>query len=323
VASDGEPLSVEGQAWLTPGVGIPVPTSGQGDLRTVVLSASGRPVGILGLAGPALGSHQRQLLVTFANHAALAVKRAQLQEQTLRTTILEEVDRWRSALLASVSHDLRTPLFSIKASVSNLLDPEAPLGPGDRQELLTMIEAETDRLARLVADLLDMTRIEAGTLKAQLQPVAVQDLVDDVLRRLPANTFTGPIEAELPPDLPLVLADPVLSGQVLFNLLENAARYASSGSPIELRAALTAGSVALSVVDGGPGIPPGERQAIFEAFHRIGASCHKPQSQGLGLAIAKAFVEAQRGTIGVEDNPSGGSVFTVSLPVFSMVSEVV
>ncbi len=321
-ASDGEPFPADHLVGLASGGGPPVPLSRREDVRTVVLSAGGHPVGLLSLAGAGLDSRQDQLLVTFANHAALAVERAQLQDQAVRAGVLEEVDRWRSALWASVSHDLRTPLFSIKTAVSNLADPDLDLAPEDRSELLAMVEAETDRLARLVTELLDMTRIEAGTLQAHLEAVAVPDVVEDAIGRLGRRQLAGRLEVEVPEDLPLMTADPVLTGQVLANLLDNAGQHTGPFSPVRLQARRLGDRIEMSVADTGPGIAPEQREAIFQAFHRVKGAASPPGGVGLGLAIAKAFVEAQGGRIWVADREGGGSVFTVSLPVFELAHKV-
>lgn len=226
-ASDGEavPQALLRRIMPEPGRPAPVPVGGSEGLFTITLSTSARPVGILAFVGADLDANDRQLLATFANHAALAVERAQLQGQATRTRMLEELDRWRGALLGSVSHDLRTPLASIKAAVSDLRDPGVALARAERAELLEMIESEADRLSRLVTNLLDMTRIEAGALEAHCQVVVVDELVHEALGHARWLLGPGSVESELAPDLPAVSADPVLVGQVLANLVENAARH--------------------------------------------------------------------------------------------------
>ena len=181
-----------------------------------------------------LAEHDRSLLGTFANQAALAVDRAQLREQALRTRLLEEIDRWRSALMGAASHDLRTPLASIKTAVSSLRQVDARLGPEDRAELLELIELQADRLARLVTNLLDMTRIEAGALELRPTPSRFDELVDEALALAGRHRAPGRVAVDVPADLPLLDIDHVLMSQVLANLLENAERLSRRDSAIRV-----------------------------------------------------------------------------------------
>lgn len=324
-AADGEPFPEAWLARLLPGPGQPaaVPVPGSGPLQTVALATSARPVGILVLAGASLDNHDRRLLGTFANHAALAVERAQLQEQALRAKVLEEVDRWRSALVGSVSHDLRTPLASIKAAVSYLADASLVLDAGERSELLGTIEGQADRLTRLVTNLLDMTRIEAGALQPRRQPLAVSELAREAVSRLASDLGPHRVQVQVPDRLPPVAADPTLTGQVLVNLLENAARHAPSRPIVLLARRRDEGWIEVTVADRGPGIPPEKRQEVFEAFHGLDGTGPEAPGTGLGLAIAKAFVEAQGGRIQAGDNPGGGTSISFCLPVFPIPARVV
>ena len=190
----------------------------------MALAVGDHPVGLLVLQDVELAGRERSLLGTFANQAALALDRAELSEQALRARLLEEIDRWRSALMGAASHDLRTPLASIKTAVSSLRQVGTQLGPGDRDELLELIELQSDRLARLVTNLLDMTRIEAGAL--ELRPVALSfdELVHEALGSLEGIIGPGRVVVEEPADLPLLHIDHLLISQVLANLLENADR---------------------------------------------------------------------------------------------------
>ena len=183
-----------------------------------------------------LAERDRSLLGTFANQAALAVDRAQLREQALRTRLLEEVDRWRSALMGAASHDLRTPLASIKTAVSSLRQVDTQLGPDDRAELLELIELQSDRLARLVTNLLDMTRIEAGALELRPTAVGFDELVDEALASLGGIVAPGRVAVDAPADLPLLYLDHVLMSQVLANVLENAERLCPADSAIRVTA---------------------------------------------------------------------------------------
>ena len=314
-ASAGEALSRDELAQLDPQSGVPVRlgTTGvsHGGMYTVALTAAGRPVGILALRGLPANDADRALLGTFANHSALALERAQLREQALRTDLLEEVDRLRHALMGAVSHDLRTPLASMKVASSMLLDPPAPLSEADVRELYDLIDLETDRLTRLVTSLLDMTRIDAGELEVRRVPVAVRGLVDEAVASLLASLNYHRVEVDIPHDLPEVDVDPLLIGQVLANLLDNASRHAPSHSVITVAADRRGGRIAVSVADQGPGVPSAEREAVFDRFVRFDTGGRA----GLGLTIAKTFVEAHDEHIWVEDAPGGGARFVFTLPV--------
>jgi two-component system sensor histidine kinase KdpD len=281
--------------------------------RVAALVASNRPVGLLVLQEVQFARQDRALLGTFANQAALAVERAQLRDQALRTRLLEEIDRWRGAMMGAVSHDLRTPLATVKAAVSSLRQEGTALNDADRAELLELIELQSDRLARLVTNLLDMTRIESGALAVRPTLMPLDELVDASLAAVNGLVPRSRVHIESAPDLPLLEIDHVLMGQVLANLLENAARICPDGSPIRI-AAQSMGTpaapfVEISVADEGPGIAAEERERVFEMFSQNGGGARS----GLGLAIAKAFVEAHGGTIWIDPAVTHGArvVFTV------------
>jgi two-component system sensor histidine kinase KdpD len=314
-ASDGKALSELEIHQLDPQSGIPVSVGtapGSPDMmRTVALSASGRPVGILALRGMPASDADRALLRTFANHAALALERAQLREQAMRSELLEEVDRLRHALMGAVSHDLRTPLATMKVAASTLHDPAISLSGADMHELHGLIEVETDRLTRLVTSLLDMTRFEAGVLEVQRCPKSVADLVNEAVDALHSSLGDRPIELLVPKSIPDVEIDHLLVGQVLANLLDNAHRHAPPHSLITVAAEVRDDRVALSVTDRGPGVPSNEREAVFDRFVRFDTGGRA----GLGLTIAKTFVEAHGERIWVDDVPGGGARFAFSLPL--------
>ncbi len=314
-ASDGKALSELEIHQLDPQSGIPVSVGtapGSPDtMRTVALSASGRPVGILALRGMPASDADRALLRTFANHAALALERAQLREQAMRSEVLEEVDRLRHALMGAVSHDLRTPLATMKVAASTLHDPAILLSEADMHELHGLIEVETDRLTRLVTSLLDMTRFEAGVLEVQRCPKSVTDLVNETVDALHSSLGDRPIELLVPKSIPDVEIDHLLVGQVLANLLDNAHRHAPPHSLITVAAEVRDDHVALSVTDRGPGVPSNEREAVFDRFVRFDTGGRA----GLGLTIAKTFVEAHGERIWVDDVPGGGARFAFSLPL--------
>ena len=315
-ASAGEIVPPEQLRQLDPESRIPVSmgTAAAVDdrLQAVALSASGRPIGLLALRGlPVSAAADRALLRTFANHAAVAVERAQLRQQALRAELLQEVDRLRRALLGAVSHDLRTPLATMKVASTTLLDRTISLSDADTDELHGLIDLQTDRLTRLVTSLLDMTRFQAGALQIHRQPWSIIDLVSDTLAHLGSALGSRPVEVNLPDWLPPVDVDHLLVIQVLANLLENAHRHAPPDSPITVAAAVRASQLAISVTDTGPGVPPEERQTVFDSFVRFDTGGRS----GLGLAIAKTFVEAHGGQIWVEDVPNGGASFVFTLPI--------
>jgi two-component system, OmpR family, sensor histidine kinase KdpD len=297
-----------------------VAAGGDGASRPVLalpLRTSGAPVGAMVLVAdasrpPRLGEPERRVLSAFANQAALAVERDQQQEERARARALAEADRLRTALLNAVSHDLRTPLSSIKASASSLLDPTVDWSPAQRREFLETIDQEADRLTRLVHNLLDMSRIEAGALDPRLAETALPDVTGPVVR-LARSKSSQPISVDLPDDLPAVLVDPVRLDQVLTNLLDNARRYAGD-EPVTVEGRALEERVELRVVDHGPGIPEAERERVFGRFYRLRRNGRTPpDGTGMGLAISKGIVEALGGTIRVEETPGGGATFVVSL----------
>jgi two-component system sensor histidine kinase KdpD len=317
VASAGETLTARDHRMLTAGSGQTRSLGLQGGAAprrvAVALVASNRPVGMLVLQDVQFARHDRDLLGTFANQAALAVERAELQDQALRTRLLEEIDRWRGAMMGAVSHDLRTPLTSVKAAVSSLRRDGDAMGETDRVELLELIELQTDRLARLVTNLLDLTRIESGTLAVRPSNIPFDELVGEALDAVSGLISPARIAVEVPADLPLLAIDQMLISQVLVNLLENAARLSPGPSPIRIEARPVAASpeprVEISVSDDGPGIAPEDRERVFEMFSQNSGGGRA----GLGLAIAKAFVEAHGGAIWIDPAVVAGArvVFTV------------
>ena len=279
---------------------------------------SGRPVGLLAVRGLPIAGADRELLGTFVNDLALALERTQLREQAVKAELLEEVDRLRRSLVSAVSHDLRTPLATIKLSASNLIDPNVTFSQKDSRELLGLIDLQADRLDRLVSNLLDMTRIQAGALELRREPAAVGDLVSEALATLGASVGPSRIRWMAPTGLPLVDVDHVLIRQVLANLIDNAARHGPEDADITVTAARDGnGHVRVSVTDRGPGVPPDERSSIFQLYNPREAGGRA----GLGLAIAKAFVEAHGEAIWVEGNAGSGARFVFSLPATSLTSE--
>jgi len=294
-----------------------------GELLAVPMRAAGQPVGALAVvAGPSgpgggsgLGTAERRVLESFAGQAALAVEQARKDQAWARTRALEATDRLRRALLNSVSHDLRTPIASILASASSLLDPDVPLDEQERDQFLTTIEEEAERLARLVHNLLDMSRIEAGAVDPHLVEVWLPDVVNPAVQRQRQTPSEQIIAVDVPESLPPVLVDPVRLEQVVANLLDNARRYAGHGL-VRVSGRATSEAVELRVTDHGPGIPVGERERIFTQFYRLQADGRRPASAGtgMGLAICRGLVEAMGGKIWVETAPGGGAAFVIWLP---------
>lgn len=314
VASSGEPISKQELARLQPDSKMPVALStatSSAELQTVALAAAGRPVGLLVLRGLPADPLVRELLPILANHLALALEQSQLRERLQQAELFEEIDRLRRALVGAVSHDLRTPLATIKVASSTLVDPRRSLSSTDIDEMHCLIDQQTDRLTRLVNNLLDMTRIQAGVLEVRPKAESVLDMAIDTLVTLRPSLGEREVLVQIPDWLPAVDADRVLIGQVLSNVLDNADRHGPPGTPIILAAELRGDDrVALSVSDCGPGVPLDQRGAVFETFVQFDTGGRS----GLGLAIAKAFVEAHGDHIWIEDAPGGGARFVFTLP---------
>ncbi len=287
------------------------------ELLAIPLRAASRQVGVLAViprgAGSGLGVAERRMLASFATQAALAVEQARSEQAQAKARALEATDRLRRALLNSVSHDLRTPLASILASASSLLDATVPLDEQEREQFLVTIEQEANRLARLVGNLLDMSRIEAGAVDPYLVEVWLPDVVNPAVQHARQTAPEQIIAANVPESLPLVLVDPVRMEQVLTNLLDNARRYAGSGL-VRVDGRLIGAMVELRIVDHGPGIPEDKREQIFSQFYRLDSGGRRSGGTGLGLAICRGLVEAMGGRIWVETAPGGGAAFVVRLP---------
>jgi two-component system sensor histidine kinase KdpD len=314
VASAGEALTDDDLRQLDPHSGHPIrvgTTAGSpAALRTVALASSGRGVGILAMRGVPIAATDSSLLNTFANDAALALERAQLREQALRSKLLEEADRFRRGLLGAVSHDLRTPLATIKVASSTLSQRSATLSSDDAAELHRLIEIESDRLTRLVTNLLDMTRIEAGVLTLDRVDSPVHDVVKEALNAMGSTLRDLRVDVVISDSLPDVRVDHVLMVQALVNLLDNAQRHAPPLSVITVTGELRGDQVVLSVADQGPGVPPSDRLTIFDRFTQLSTGGRA----GLGLTIAKTFVEAHGETVWYEEADNGGARFALSLP---------
>jgi len=259
-----------------------------------------------------LEPEQFHLLETFANQTALAIERGRLAQQTEHARVEIEAERLRSALLSSVSHDLRTPLAIIAGASSTLLADDAALDSATHRELTQTMYDESERLNRLVRNLLDMTRLQGGAVELRREWQPLEEVVGTALGRLEGALAQRRVTVDLPPDLELVPIDGGLIEQVLLNLLENALKYTPPRSPIDVSARPENGAVVVTVADRGPGLPPGDEQRVFDKFYRGGQG---GRGSGLGLAICQGIVQTHGGWITAENRAGGGAVFHFSLPL--------
>ncbi|MGW5056256.1 DUF4118 domain-containing protein [Streptomyces sp. NPDC004096] len=271
------------------------------------------PVGdhmALALTGRVLPAEDRRVLAAFAAQAAVVLDRRRLQEEADQARTLAEGNRIRTALLAAVSHDLRTPLAGIKASVSSLRSDDVEWSDQDRAELLEAIEEGADRLDHVVGNLLDMSRLQTGTVAPIIREIDLDEVVPMALGGVPEDS----VELDIPETLPMVLVDKGLLERVVANLVENAVKYSPQDEPVLVSASALGNRVELRVVDRGPGVPDEGKDRIFEPFQRYG-DAPRGAGVGLGLAVARGFTDAVGGTLNAEDTPGGGLTMVVSLRV--------
>jgi two-component system sensor histidine kinase KdpD len=276
-------------------------------------------IGVIGIdddrTGPLLTPDQRRLLDALVDQSALAIERVQLVEDMDRTQRSVESDRLRAALLTSISHDLKTPLASVLGAASTLRDLAPNLSDAEKAELLTTVIEESERLNRFIANLLDMTRLESGAIAPNASLQDLGEVVGSALRRASKILTRHPVKLELP-ELPMLRLDAVLFEQVLFNLLDNAAKYAPADSAITIRALRDRDSVRLQILDEGAGIPLSDLENVFDKFFRAQKGDHVRPGTGLGLAIARGFVEAMQGSIEAANRTDrSGAVLTIRLPI--------
>ena len=277
-------------------------------------------IGVMGIdsdkPGPLLTPDQRRLLDALADQGALAIERVRLVEEMDRVERNAETERLRSALLTSISHDLKTPLAAVLGSAGTLRDLAEKLSAGEKAELLGTIIDESERLNRFIANLLDMTKLESGAIAPNVALHDLGEIVGSALRRASRILARHEVELDLAPDLPMLELDAVLFEQVLFNILDNAAKYAPAKTTIRIQAWRDGVTVSLRVIDEGSGIPPADIEHIFDKFYRAQKTDQVRAGTGLGLAISRGFVEAMHGTI-VAANRSdrSGAMFTINLPV--------
>ncbi|MFC8984620.1 ATP-binding protein [Streptomyces sp. NPDC057115] len=277
------------------------------------------PVGdhmALALTGRVLPAEDRRVLGAFAAQAAVVLDHRRLREEADRARALAEGNRIRTALLAAVSHDLRTPLAGIKASVSSLRSPDVVWSPEDRAELLESIEDGADRLDHLVGNLLDMSRLHTGTVTPLIREIDLDEVVPMALGGVPE----GEVALDVPETLPMVAVDPGLLERTMANLVENAVKYSPAGTPVLVAASALGDRVEVRVVDRGPGVPDQAKARIFEPFQRYG-DAPRGAGVGLGLPVARGFAEAMGGTLEAEDTPGGGLTMTVTLRAAGAVPE--
>ena len=265
----------------------------------------------LQLYGRRLSSEDQRLLRIFADQLAIALEKRRLAAEAAEAEKLADVDAVRTALLRAVSHDLRTPLSSIKAMVSGLRDPAVEFNSEQVAEALSTIEEETDRLNRLVGNLLDASRLQIGALAVELRPTSTFSVIDSAVHSV--NAPAGAVEIT-PGDDHDIVADAALLERSIANVLSNALRHGGPGCPVRVEAGVVGATMHIRIVDRGPGVPLGERAKMVQPFQQLGDH-HRADGVGLGLSIARGFVEAMDGTLTLDDTPGGGLTVTVALPL--------
>ena len=290
----------------------------EASMRYVPLKTTRGVVGVLGVKpiDPTrhLTREQLRTLDAFANQIALAVERASLVEQARQAEMLEITDKLQTALLNSISHDLRTPLVSITGALSTLADDQIALDPSARRSLIETASEEADRLNRLVGNLLDMTRLESGVMRVKKEACDIQDVIGSALEELGARLGKRVVKIDIPEDIPLVQLDFVLAERVLVNVIDNAIKYSPADQPIDIDAHIAGAFLEIEVADRGTGVPPEDLTRIFDKFYRV----QRPDNvsgTGLGLSISKGIVQAQGGFIAAENREGGGTIITISLPM--------
>jgi two-component system sensor histidine kinase KdpD len=277
-------------------------------------------IGVMGIdsdkPGPLLTPDQRRLLDALRDQGALAIERVKLVEEMDRVERAAETERLRSALLTSISHDLKTPLAAVLGAAGTLREFGQKLGDAEKADLLATIIDESERLNRFIANLLDMTKLESGAVTPNVALHDIGEIIGSALRRASRILSRHKIALELAPDLPMLELDAVLFEQALFNLLDNAAKYAPLDTTISILGLRDRDSVTLQIMDEGEGIPPHDLDNVFDKFYRAQKGDHVRAGTGLGLAISRGFVEAMHGTISASNRTDrSGAVLTIRLPV--------
>jgi two-component system, OmpR family, sensor histidine kinase KdpD len=278
------------------------------------------PIGVIGIdddrTGPLLTPDQGRLLDALVDQGALAIERVLLVEDMDRVKRSVESDRLRGALLTSISHDLKTPLASVLGAASTMRDLEPGLTDAQKRDLLATVIDESERLNRFIANLLDMTKLESGAIVPNTARHDVGEIIGSALHRASKILVHHKVSLQLAADMPMLELDAVLFEQVIFNLLDNAAKYAPADTTISIRSVRDGNAVVIQIMDEGTGIPPAELESVFEKFHRVEKRDHVRPGTGLGLAISRGFVEAMRGTISAANRTDrSGAVLSIRLPV--------
>lgn len=293
------------------------------------LRVGSNSMGVLQLVyrrGEPQDAERDRLLDTLANGVAIALEQERLSNEERAAALARASDQLKSALLSSVSHDLRTPLAGIKAAASTLLQDDIQWTDVDRRAFLCDIDSEADRLTRLVSNLLDLSRIEAGAIKPDKEWEDIGELMARVVERSKSRTDSHPFTVRIAENVPAIRLDAVQIEQALTNLVENAQKYSSPGTSITVAADVSAdtsgrGELRISVFDRGQGIAASEQETIFEAFYRVAGTANVKAGSGMGLAIVKGLVEAHGGRVEVQSEPKAGSTFTMILPLDAHVQE--
>jgi two-component system, OmpR family, sensor histidine kinase KdpD len=283
----------------------------EGNLTFVPIRLGMRPIGAFAIAGTGVS---RETLDAIGGLIAIAVERARAVETLSRSEAGRESERLRNAILDSVTHQLRTPLTSITMAISALRN-DRDLPEEAKSEMMIVIDEEAERLNQLISQAVEMAELDTDDVKLEQAPSDVGSLLAEALREAKINHAHHPVEIHVAPDLPKVWLDPARIVKVLLHLIENAANYSPAGTPIILSAEPSGKCVTVSVADRGPGIDDLERMMIFDKFYRGESQRFRVQGTGMGLAIAKAIVEAHHGTIGVTSQVGQGSVFSFTLPI--------
>jgi two-component system sensor histidine kinase KdpD len=288
--------------------GDPPPTSPEAATETAFLDTDT----VLAIAGPDLSADDRRVLRAFTDQLAVALRSRELAAEASSAELLSQANELRTALLRAVSHDLRTPLASIKASATTLLADDVAWTPEATRQLLLTIDEEADRLNKLIGNLLDMSRLQGGTLDLLREDVGMDEVVAQALASLGERARR--VVSDVPENLPRINTDPALLERAVANVIDNAIAWSPPDRAVRMEAAAFGETVELRVIDQGPGIPPDQRERIFQPFQRLGDQ-HQGEGVGLGLAVARGFVDAIGGELTVEDTPGGGATMIFSFKV--------
>lgn len=284
-------------------------------LTCVPLQAGALTLGVLGLSTTSselLEVEHRGFLDAIVRQAALAIERARLVEEAKSAALKIRTEEMRSALLSAVSHDLRTPLGAIMGAGTALRDDQGRLGPEQRSELCDAICNEAERMERLISNILDIVRLESGSIAPKREWIPLEETVGSALSRLESKLGSRDVKVNIPDDLPLLSADPVLFEQLFVNLFENVIKHGGSNSPVEVSACMRDATLEITVADRGPGLPPNSENLVFDKFYR--GPHARPGGVGLGLSICRGIVQAHGGTINAENRINGGALFRILLP---------